>query len=477
MKNRVTVLFLLIHATAFAGIEDCSDQYYGEYSCQTKGNQLGHPVRLKINRHEDSLNSIGLSKDQFEDLNWIYDAKTLTDLDTDSFFHSSTTGIPENRSLSKRYQIEFDKSATDYGNRSSSLFIQDQNQANQFCHNDRLLIPSSIDSPNTSMEIVLEQNQNLKVIFSDAPWLNLFCERIREEGLPEFQYDLEMQEDGSNSLFSEVSSFNLDMNSYATVLNSVVHQTKVKTKITLKHANDDLETTNNQTELPSKKHRASFDCNVCNSSFTLSYLLQNHMRKHERERPFPCPECGKQFSLKSDLTKHLRIHTGKKPFQCEHCDKKFTQKGNLTVHMKIHTGEKYFQCQECGKQFNRQGHLTVHMKIHTEEKPFQCQECGKQFNQKGNLTEHMKIHTGEKPFQCQECDKQFTQKGNLTEHMKIHTGEKPFQCELCDKKFTHKSSVKAHMLKHTSEKSFQCKLCDKKFSEKKNLARHMKTQH
>jgi uncharacterized Zn-finger protein len=357
MKNRVIILFLLIHAAAFAGVEDCSDQYYGEYSCSTKvKNRLNHQVRLKISNSENSLSpwqdplcdnhAIGSLVNPLEDVMWSYEVEDLTDLDTDSFFQRSITEVPGDH-ISKRYQIEFDKNNPVFGIRSASLFIQNQTQANQFCHSGRLLIPSSSESPNNSMKMRLEQNQNLTVKFSDDQQLNLFCKKTEEEVPPQAKNALKTQENRSN-LF--LSLFPIQQNSSV------------------------------------------------------------------EDRPFRFEDNPSSPTESKDF--QLRTHIGEKPYQCEVCNRRFTQKHNLIVHMKKHTEENPYQCHICNHNFTQKIHLTEHIRTHTGEKPYHCELCNRRFTQKTHLTEHKRTHTKEKPYHCELCNRSYTQKHNLTAHIK-----------------------------------------------------------
>ena len=100
----------------------------------------------------------------------------------------------------------------------------------------------------------------------------------------------------------------------------------------------------------------SFDCNLCNSSYTLNHNLQRHMKKKHPERvnlekiqisnqkvetmsllvPYTCFKCGKVFANQHGLNKHLETeHTSKSyTYQCFVCLKPFYSKTELDYHVK-----------------------------------------------------------------------------------------------------------------------------------------------
>lgn len=51
-----------------------------------------------------------------------------------------------------------------------------------------------------------------------------------------------------------------------------------------------------------------FGCGDCGKSFTTKAALNQHFRKHTKERPFECDVCGKHYSQKGYLKKHIRTH-------------------------------------------------------------------------------------------------------------------------------------------------------------------------
>lgn len=61
-------------------------------------------------------------------------------------------------------------------------------------------------------------------------------------------------------------------------------------------------------------------CSVCNKAFSYSHLLL-HMRTHTNEKPYECNICQSRFSLNCNLKRHMMIHTGEKPYKCDVCGK------------------------------------------------------------------------------------------------------------------------------------------------------------
>ena len=49
--------------------------------------------------------------------------------------------------------------------------------------------------------------------------------------------------------------------------------------------------------------------------------------------------CKKSFKTKSQLNVHQRIDTKEKSFNCTVCDKSFTKEGSVKTHMLLHTAQ------------------------------------------------------------------------------------------------------------------------------------------
>ncbi|XP_018107187.1 PR domain zinc finger protein 5 isoform X2 [Xenopus laevis] len=219
-------------------------------------------------------------------------------------------------------------------------------------------------------------------------------------------------------------------------------------------------------------------CSVCNKKCSSSLNLQEHRKTHSEERPFQCEECKALFRTPFSLQRHLLIHNSERTFKCDHCDATFKRKDTLNVHIQVvHDGHKKYKCDLCDKAFVTPSVLKSHKKTHTGEKEKICPYCGQKFASNGTLRVHIRSHTGERPYQCPYCDKAFSKNDGLKMHIRTHTREKPYQCSECNKAFSQKRGLDEHMRTHTGEKPFQCDVCDLSFSLKKMLIRHKLTHN
>ncbi|GJJ11288.1 hypothetical protein Clacol_005520 [Clathrus columnatus] len=134
------------------------------------------------------------------------------------------------------------------------------------------------------------------------------------------------------------------------------------------------------------------------------------------------------FSSKQKILRHIQSHTGYRPFKCELCDQYFSEAATLQQHRRRHTKEKPFICPEpgCGKAFAIAGALTIHRRVHSGSKPFKCKYCDRSFSESSNLSKHIRTHTGDRPYACgfPGCDKRFARPDQVTRHRNTHEKKK-----------------------------------------------------
>lgn len=69
-----------------------------------------------------------------------------------------------------------------------------------------------------------------------------------------------------------------------------------------------------------KSRPKKIECHLCHQMFGSNHLNQ-HMRRHTKDKPYVCNVCGRGFSMSGNLRRHMMIHTGEKPHVCEVCGK------------------------------------------------------------------------------------------------------------------------------------------------------------
>ncbi|XP_005101689.1 zinc finger protein 271 [Aplysia californica] len=173
-----------------------------------------------------------------------------------------------------------------------------------------------------------------------------------------------------------------------------------------------------------------YACRLCGASFKSRSVYYFHTRTHPTERPHLCHTCGKSFTRSYDLTAHKRRHTESAdkqlgPYGCEVCGKVYQMKNSLKIHMKIHQGIFDHPCDFCEKKFKCPAELRHHRRVHTLEKPYKCETCGRSFSRHSTLVNHRRTHSGERPYLCIVCGSTFKLSCTLKKHAKVHTREGP----------------------------------------------------
>ncbi|KAM9028340.1 PR domain zinc finger protein 5 isoform 6-T6 [Ara ararauna] len=219
--------------------------------------------------------------------------------------------------------------------------------------------------------------------------------------------------------------------------------------------------------------RKKLMCSVCNKKCSSAANLQEHRKVHEI---FECQECDKKFILANQLKRHMITHSEKRPYTCEVCNKSFKRLDQVTAHKIIHSEDKPYKCKLCGKGFAHRNVYKNHKKTHSEERPFQCEECKALFRTPFSLQRHLLIHNSERTFRCDHCDATFKRKDTLNVHIQVvHDGHKKYKCDLCDKAFVTPSVLKSHKKTHTGEKEKICPYCGQKFASNGTLRVHIRS--
>ncbi|XP_048189468.1 PR domain zinc finger protein 5 isoform X3 [Perognathus longimembris pacificus] len=214
-------------------------------------------------------------------------------------------------------------------------------------------------------------------------------------------------------------------------------------------------------------------CPVCNKKCSSASRLQEHKKIHEI---FDCQECMKKFISANQLKRHMLTHSEKRPYNCEICHKSFKRLDQVGAHKVIHSEDKPYKCKLCGKGFAHRNVYKNHKKTHSEERPFQCAECKALFRTPFSLQRHLLIHNSERTFKCHHCEATFKRKDTLNVHVQVvHERHKKYRCELCNKAFVTPSVLRSHKKTHTGEKEKVCPYCGQKFASSGTLRVHIRS--
>lgn len=204
-----------------------------------------------------------------------------------------------------------------------------------------------------------------------------------------------------------------------------------------------------------KTKKKSFQCDICNQSFTRHTHLKRHMTIHTDERAYACTQCDKRFRRPDHLKIHENYHAKIRPHVCQLCEKTFSRTEHLKRHIRNQHNrkeKKILPCGECEYISSSIKELTKHRRMHNIV-AFVCKFCYQEFSTKIELNEHTKCHNDEKPFLCSECGMRFIRNDYLVVHMRRHKGEKPYQCRYCSRGFPRPTDLKIHEKYHTNERT------------------------
>ena len=78
---------------------------------------------------------------------------------------------------------------------------------------------------------------------------------------------------------------------------------------------------------------------------------------------FKCDECEQTFALKSHLRSHITL-SHPKFIRCEICNETFSPSWMFETHLETHGKPKEYKCEECGKEFFLNWRFKQHMKAY-----------------------------------------------------------------------------------------------------------------
>ena len=178
-----------------------------------------------------------------------------------------------------------------------------------------------------------------------------------------------------------------------------------------------------------QKIKKSYNCSVCNHSFSLKCKLKRHFEAvHEGKKPHKCSICEYSCKTKAQLKNHINaVHEGKKPYKCSICEYSCTIKGTLKMHFEaVHEGKKQHKCSICDYSCAAKSDLQKHINaVHERKKPHKCPICEYSFARKNHLKRHVNaVHNRLKPQICSICDCSFARKDILKKHIiSVHEGK------------------------------------------------------
>ncbi|KAH8388627.1 hypothetical protein KR093_011498 [Drosophila rubida] len=135
-------------------------------------------------------------------------------------------------------------------------------------------------------------------------------------------------------------------------------------------------------------------CNICGLKVKDEEVLDLHMNLHEGKTELECRYCSKKFSHKRNVLRHMEVHWDKKKYQCEKCGERFSLSWLMYNHLMRHDAEEHaLICEVCHQQFKTKRTYKHHLRTHQTDRPrYQCPDCEKSFVDKYTLKVHKRVH-------------------------------------------------------------------------------------
>ncbi|XP_033990994.1 zinc finger protein 91-like [Trematomus bernacchii] len=154
---------------------------------------------------------------------------------------------------------------------------------------------------------------------------------------------------------------------------------------------------------PSQRHTSNplFDSSQCGTVIDRKHQLPVTSRIQKSLKPNDGSLCGIAFSnLESS---HMPGQFGEKPFCCSVCNSGFSDSEALVQHMRIHTRQTQFSCSLCGTEFAWRRSLTKHMKVHKRQQ-LCCRYCNRMFPSQFTLKYHECEGKSSQPLQTEDVE-------------------------------------------------------------------------
>lgn len=164
-------------------------------------------------------------------------------------------------------------------------------------------------------------------------------------------------------------------------------------------------------------------CPICKKTFASPTSLRNHLTAvHTGIKKFRCKYCSRKFGWRAQLSIHENLHTGKGLHHCQICSKTFMTKWLLQRHLKIH--ERGIQRHR--KDPNKFC-LSPDRSVLIDNSDHNLSKLSSQLNKRKSAEISMSMQKSvesTKLHMCHECNEMFVSKEALAFHLLKHNSSK-----------------------------------------------------
>ena len=179
-------------------------------------------------------------------------------------------------------------------------------------------------------------------------------------------------------------------------------------------------------------------------SSTVASPVNIHSGGHDAERSYDCYVCEESFSTPRGLTNHHRSHTTDVEYKCNDCGSLFKTEWSSMNHF-CNSNEARLPERVCDD--SRNGTATQDVQTHDQDQTFRTREEGVAGNPKGselNQENASTQQTFKAMIECPYCNKKLTSERLFQIHLRVHSGDKPYSCAVCHAKFANVQGLATH---------------------------------